>query len=531
MLFRGAGRDSVIQPGRAGLRLHAFAVALSLFAAAGAPAVQAGPLDTIFGSPTSLPASAAVEPLVNPPEFRSANGELRVTLEARKTRVKLGKFEINAATYNGVYGGPVLRVRPGDVLHVRLVNKLDQATNIHFHGLSVTPQGRGDNSMKMIMPGETWDYEVPIPANHRPGLYWYHTHAHGFAERQLMAGLSGMLVIEGLQDELAETRPLRERLFALKEFQADPKGDLSRVLKAYNLDIRTINGQLMPRIDIQPGETQLWRLSNQTANTFFRLSLQGSTFRIVGRDSAPLPHPETANELIFGPSQRLDVLVDGPPPGAYRLVAERTLTGPIGDEFPAQNMALMVSAPGAEPAPHLARALGDTEISQPIPESAVTEHRLVAFSSDDATGLFFINHQVFDHERVDVQIPLGSVEEWTIRNASDELHLFHIHQVPFQVVSINGKAVPFNGLVDTVTVPIRAEVKIRLAFTDPAIVGRFMFHCHLLEHEDKGMMAQVEVYDPRTGPLPADGREGHEGSMPGMAMGPAAVADGGHGSH
>ncbi|HEX3487448.1 MAG TPA: multicopper oxidase domain-containing protein, partial [Micropepsaceae bacterium] len=127
---------------------------------------------------------------------------------------------------------------------------------------------------------------------------------------------------------------------------------------------------------------------------------------------------------------------------------------------------------------------------------------LVSFSEDPVTGLFFINHTTFDHERVDVKVPLGNIEEWTIRNASDELHIFHIHQVAFQVVSINGKPETFDGLVDTVNVPIHGEVTIRIPFTDPIIVGRFMFHCHILEHEDKGMMSQIEVYDPKVGPMP-----------------------------
>jgi len=120
-----------------------------------------------------------------------------------------------------------------------------------------------------------------------------------------------------------------------------------------------------------------------------------------------------------------------------------------------------------------------------------------------------------------VKVPLGSIEEWTVRNASDELHVFHIHQVGFQVLSVNDKPVAFDGLQDTVNVPIHGEVKIRLAFTDPVIVGRFMFHCHILEHEDKGMMAQIEVYDPKLGPMP-DGPMAMDHAR--MDMGAAHVA-------
>ena len=155
---------------------------------------------------------------------------------------------------------------------------------------------------------------------------------------------------------------------------------------------------------------------------------------------------------------------------------------------------------------------------KPIPGDHIDETRLVSFSEDPVTGLFFINHNTFDHDRVDVKVPLGNVEEWTIRNSSDELHIFHIHQVAFQVISQNGKPVPFDGLQDTVSIPIHGEVKVRIAFTDPAIVGRFMFHCHILEHEDKGMMAQIEVYDPKVGPMPDGPMKMSAADMPGMDM-------------
>ena len=97
---------------------------------------------------------------------------------------------------------------------------------------------------------------------------------------------------------------------------------------------------------------------------------------------------------------------------------------------------------------------------------------------------------------MDVRVPLGNIEEWTIRNDSDDMHIFHIHQIGFQVVEINGKPVPFTGYVDTVLVPERGQVKLRMPFTDRVILGRFVFHCHVLRHEDLGMMANIEVYDP-----------------------------------
>ena len=443
-------------------------------------------------------------PLRTPMEYRSVNGVLAVTIEARPTRVVIGDRVIDGATYNGDYGGPVLRLNPGDTLRMHFINHLPQITNVHFHGLSVTPEGHGDNSMHMIAPGETWDYIFTIPKDHPPGVYWYHTHGHDFAERQVMGGLSGTLVIEGFQIEVPATKPLVERLMAFKEFSPTGTGRLNHVPKPSHGAIKTINGQLDPQISMQPGETQLWRMSGQTANGYLRLRAKGVKLIVLGRDARPLLIPETTNEVLIGPSERVDVLATAGVAGRYSLMQEKTDTGPLGDEFPAQEMASIVVAPDPSRGP--AAPLGPLVINapkqQPVPGDHIDAHRLVVFSEDVTTGLFFINHQTFDPKRTDVKVPLGSIEEWTVRNASQELHVFHIHQVPFQVVSINGKSVPFVGLRDTIDVPIHGEAKIRLAFTDPKIVGRFMFHCHILEHEDKGMMATIEVYDPKKGPMP-----------------------------
>ncbi|MGY4398844.1 suppressor of ftsI [Sphingomonas sp. UYAg733] len=448
-------------------------------------------------------ARPASSPLKTPTVYRSIDGVLAVTIEARPTQVLIGGQTIDGATYNGEYGGPVLRLKPGDTLRMHFVNRLPQITNVHFHGLSVSPEGHGDNSMRMIAPGESWDYIFTIPKDHPPGVYWYHTHGHDFAERQVMGGLSGTLVIEGFQDEVPATKPLVERLMALKEFSPNTKGRLNNVPKPAHGTVKTINGQLDPVIAMQPGETQLWRMSGQTANGYFRLRAKGLKLIVVGRDARPLVTPEPTDEVLLGPSERVDVLATAGATGRYRLMQEKNDTGPLGDLFPAQELAsVVVASDPSRPAPTpLGPLVVNAPKQVPVPGDHIDAHRLVVFSEDVTTGLFFINHQTFDPKRIDVKVPLGSIEEWTIRNASQELHVFHIHQLPFQVVSINGKPQPFVGLRDTIDVPIHGEVKIRMAFTDPRIVGRFMYHCHILEHEDKGMMATIEVYDPKKGPM------------------------------
>ncbi|QMW21588.1 multicopper oxidase family protein [Sandaracinobacteroides saxicola] len=474
----------------------------------------------------SLPAAALAEvgaPLRTPVTYSSKDGVLAVTLIAAETPVAIGERIIDGATYNGDYGGPILRLKPGDVLELTLVNRLPQATNMHFHGLAVSPRGHGDDAMHMILPGQSWTFRIPIPADHAPGVYWFHTHGHEFAERQVMGGLSGTLVIEGFQDQVPATRPLQERLMALKEFSPAPDGRLNNVPKPAHGELKTINGQLAPVIAMQAGETQLWRLSGQAADGYFRLAAPGISFVEIGRDSRPLPKPLPVREIIIGPANRVDVLATASSPGRFAFEQKVTDTGPAGDWFPPQLMATIDVAPPTGSAPAIADPAGvATAQQQPIPASAVGNRRLIVFSEDKTTGLFFINHQTFDMSRIDVRVPLGSTEEWTVRNSSNELHIFHIHQVAFQVVSINGRPVPFEGLRDTVTVPIHGEVVVRLAFTDPRIVGRFMFHCHILEHEDKGMMATIEVYDPdAVAPPPAT----MPPDMPGMAHDHAAAVE------
>jgi suppressor of ftsI len=123
----------------------------------------------------------------------------------------------------------------------------------------------------------------------------------------------------------------------------------------------------------------------------------------------------------------------------------------------------------------------------------VTGRRTVVFSETPDGNVEMIDGKTFDPDRIDTRVKLGAVEEWTIRNESDELHDFHIHQGGFQLLEVNGKPQPLDGYYDTVNLPIRSEIKIIIPFTDPVTVGKFVYHCHLLAHEDKGMMATIVV--------------------------------------
>lgn len=431
-------------------------------------------------------------PLPELPEIRSIDGVLSAILEVREQKVDFGDVVIDGIVYNGNYAGPVLRVRPGDIMRITLVNHLKEPTNLHFHGLHTSPRGSSDNVHIVVAPGETFDYEVKIPASQPKGLYWYHAHIHHLSEKQVMGGLSGALIVDGFREQFPELASVRERLMVLKSVEYEDSDD-PVIDGKYRDIIETINGQAFSTLSMASGETQLWRFTNQSANLYFRLQLQGHKLQVIGRDGDVDMHQAPSDEITIAPAGRLEVLVTGGAPGDYTLIETHTLTGPGSHPATTRSLArLTVTAEVERPAAPIAKFPDKTDLSKRTPDA----YRLFVFSQDPAHGKYYINGRLFDPARIDTRVPLGNVEEWTIRNASDDKHAFHIHQVSFQVMEINGVPQPFTGFIDTVDVPLRGQVTIRLPFTDPVIVGTFMYHCHVLMHEDKGMMAHIEVYDP-----------------------------------
>jgi FtsP/CotA-like multicopper oxidase with cupredoxin domain len=425
------------------------------------------------------------------PEFRSVEGVLTATLEASERKIRVGDVDIDGAVYNGAYAGPVLRVHPGDIMRIRLVNHLSEPTNLHFHGIQTSPLGNSDNMHVVVAPGASFDYVVKIPRTQAPGLYWYHDHIHRLAEKHVMEGLSGALIVEGLAQQLPELAGVEQRLFVLKDYSFDDSDD--PVIENLHEYMQSINGQAFSTLDLRPGETELWRFTNQSGNLFFHLSLTGHKFRIISEDGAAATRETEAETLDIAPASRLEVLVTGGAPGVYDLVSGNVLTG-AGAAL-SRNRVLGRVAVAGKVAPSVP-PIASFPASADLRQSKIDAYRIVDFTQPNDGVHFLLNGQIYDHDRIDTRVPLGNVEEWTIRNKSDDMHVFHIHQVSFQVTERNGAAQPFTGLQDVVRVPERGEIKIRMAFTDPVIIGQFMYHCHVLKHEDGGMMANIEVYDP-----------------------------------
>ncbi|MEX0992143.1 MAG: multicopper oxidase family protein [Actinomycetota bacterium] len=446
-----------------------------------------GPPPSPGSGPQWSPKAGAA--FTEPPELESANGVLEATLTVAKRDLEIsGSPVVGAQTFTDGFVAPTLVVKPGDTIELDLVNELTEETNLHFHGFHVSPDGESDNIFRHVAPGTTAHYQLEIPPNHENGLFWYHSHAHGISEEQVAAGLSGLIRIGNVEDLLPyQDTGIVSQDLAIRDIQM--KGN---VIPAADEEmfkgpqVRLINGQLKPKMAMHPGETQLWRIANIGADQFYDLKLDGHRFHVVGEDGNPVARVWETGHLVLPPGKRFEVLVQAGDAGTYAL---RT-----------------VKYQGSTPMPNVVMATveisGDAMTAGPIPESVgsfvdladadIAARRTEVFSF--APGKEFkpqINGKSFDPNVVNVHAKLGTVEEWTLKNTTDEEHPFHIHVNDFQVMSVNGKPYHAAGMQDVVLIPAHGEVVIRMPFDDYA--GTFVFHCHILGHEDPGMMAVIEV--------------------------------------
>jgi suppressor of ftsI len=457
----------------------------------------------------------------NQPELRAKNHILSFTLHAGIT--KDGK---NSFYFDGQPNAPTLRLSPGDQLKITYVNDLPvkpkescaispcmDMTNLHFHGLTVSPDAPQDDVLKMMaMPGQSLRYTVQIPKDHPPGLYWYHTHPHGESYRQVLDGMSGALVIEGIESYVPTLAGLPERILVVRgrSIEHDPRsGDLKRRVELSSdvcgaepeatEEIFTVNGAVRPQIAIAPGERQFWRLVNASADRYLDLQLEGQTFEIVAMDGMPIaqhdPKHRTriADHVLLPPAGRLEAIVTGPTAGTPpRLISRCVDTGPDGDPNPAMVLADIVPQSTANSSVKARKSSLKTEFKTlDLATEEKTPPRFVVTFTEDKKG-FYINGEKFAPDAAPmVRATVGGYQHWKIINDSRELHPMHIHQVHFLAYAENGKPMGNPLWLDTVNVPYGGSVDVIMDFTDPVIRGMSVFHCHLLNHEDKGMMAKI----------------------------------------
>lgn len=444
-------------------------------------------------------------PFAEPLQLHARGGVLRVELTAERGMIDVSGSKVVAQPFNGRLIGPTLHVKPGETIEATIENATDQETNIHYHGLHVRPTGISDNVFRTFHPGQTVRSVVHLPLDHAPGTYWYHVHLHGLTEGQVMGGLSGLLVVEGLQRLLpSKLQGVKERQFAIRNLQTN--GD-AVVTDDESIDptrptALLVNGLLLPSMSLRSGETQLWRIGNIGSDLFYDVALEGHLMTVIAEDGSPVWRVHKANHLVLPPGKRYDVLVTGARPGSYAFKTKRYDEG--FSYGPRLDLAhVTVTGPASSARVELPQRL-DTP-SPPISKRPVWRNRKFVFSfGTGSTFRALINGEQFTPGKNNVVPILGTVEQWTLINRSTEDHPFHIHVNDFQVMSVNGKPFHANGLQDVVVIPKNGgRVVIRNPFDD--FTGHYVFHCHILGHEDAGMMQTVDVVRRGQKPTPPPG--------------------------
>ncbi|HEX6575960.1 MAG TPA: multicopper oxidase family protein [Gemmatimonadaceae bacterium] len=465
--------------------------------------------------------AASLDPdLAEPSVIRSVAGRLTASIVCSTSPCIVGgRHAREPVTYNGTFPGPTLWVRPGDIVDITFTNRIvhDQAethpgygrpprdthmSNLHYHGMHVSPVGDADNMMVMVPALGTYRYLFQIPIDHSAGIYWYHEHVHGLVTNHVSRGAAGMIyVANSYTDQLARLG-IRHRLMMLQQayFESDRSTLISDDSERDDPDLALslINGQLMPDIRMRPGEVQVWSLLNASTSAFYVLRLEGHTFEVVARDGIPLTVPLLDQEtLMLASGTRLELVVRaGARKGRFILSYDSYDQGV--DTWPHKAIATLIV--GGKPVngsdyPGVDTSAGVVDLASVIVPDAL--HRTITFGQDDSVaegefGRFTINGHAWDPDYSEWTSLLNTVEEWLIVNETGQDHPFHVHVNPFQVTKVNGLAVPFSGYQDVAIVPRFGSITVRTRFTD-FTGGPILMHCHILDHEDMGMMTRFEI--------------------------------------
>jgi FtsP/CotA-like multicopper oxidase with cupredoxin domain len=385
--------------------------------------------------------------------------------------------------------GPLLEAKLGDKVIVHFKNELPEETTIHWHGLRVPNAADGTPFAQMaVPPGGTYDYEFTLIDS---GYYWYHPHMHG--DMQVEAGLYAPIVVH---DDLV-IDVAADRVFVLDDVKLESNGKLSE--RTDNLDLMLgrqgnvvmINGRQRATMSVAAGTRERWRFVNAANGRYFNLELPGHTFRVIGWDGGPIETPYETPTLLMAPGERYEVLVElaGSEGDSVTL---RTIHYDRGHNIPDPGridlVAIELGARGPAPTA-LPTTWGAVES---IALDGSTPRRRFTLREDDSVPsmpVFTINDEAFPNI-TPVRGPVGQVEIWEVENLSEMDHPFHLHGMSFQMIDEAGTATEPLGWKDTVNVPLETTVRFAVRFGAP---GRWMYHCHILEHAERGMMGELEV--------------------------------------
>jgi spore coat protein A len=410
-----------------------------------------------------------------------------LTAAPATTRMLPGK-DTPVWAINGVVPAPTIRARAGRPVQVNLTNNLPETTNIHNHGMFTRPEFDGLPMQQIATGGGTYTYRYPNAQSAR--TLWYHDHVMDKTGPHVYKGLAGFyLVSDPNEDSLglpsgADEVPL---LIQDKIFNSD--GSLSYPLSASTITsgvlgkVIVVNGVQQPFFPVAPHKLRLRLLNGSDARQYTLALSNGQPLIQIGSEGGLLPAPVSKSSIVLGPAERADVLVDLSGLGGTSVVLNNTAgSGGVGAvmRFDVQTATPVTSTTPSTLAPFT-----------PIPPSDATVTR--TFTLSQSSGVWVINGKAFDPNRVDVPVAFGATEIWSFTNNSSQRHLLHLHDVTFQILDINGSPPPTGKRANTemVNIPPVGRARIIVRFGNDH--GTYVFHCHVLAHEDHAMMAQFNV--------------------------------------
>lgn len=413
-------------------------------------------------------------------------------LEAGKFQWELAQGKtIEAWGFNGQLPGPELRAKKGDTLVIEVTNNLDEATIIHWHGLRLPASMDGTGEVqKPIMPGETFEYRFTAPD---AGTFWYHSHANETV--QMERGMYGSLIIEDDTDPVFDN----DRVFMVDDMKLTPDSRFVESKKLNHFKERhdgregetaLINGKEMPVIKIHAGQTERWRFINAASARYFLLHMGGKPFQIIGTDGGLLETAQTVTEALITPGERLDIAMGGLEAGetfALETLPYNRMT------FLKSKRKTYATVKVLDAKPSVAHLPAQFRIIEPLTTQDAAVNRKVKLSVGPSIkhGLDFkVNNTLHAN---DGPVVIGELQVWEVSNVSLMDHPFHLHGFFFQVLEENGKAPEYRAWKDTYNLKPRTTIKI--AWMPDNRPGKWMYHCHILEHHEAGMMANFEVID------------------------------------
>ncbi|WP_069166120.1 multicopper oxidase family protein [Nocardia altamirensis] len=445
----------------------------------------------------------AIPPLA--PSRLRPDGTREFELDMRSGRKEFRAGQLTETWgFNGDYLGPTLRARRGERVAVTVRNQLPEASTVHWHGMHV-PAAMDGGPHQMVQAGATWtpQWTVDQPA----ATLWYHPHPHGVTERHVRRGLAGMFVLD---DEVSESLPLPSNYGVddLPVIVQDVKFRGAELDSAHAMfrdvgflgDQTMVNGTLTPYRTVGDELVRLRLLNASTARSYNFGFADERSFALIATDGGLIERPLTLDRLALSPGERAEIVVRVRP-GERTVLRSNKLDA--GLDFWTQRFAggddtfdvlELRAATALRPAPELPATLAVP--STPDGSDSVQQRRF-------DINLAGINGKPMSMDRIDLAVTRGTAETWIVRNADGMPHNFHIHDVQFRVLTRNGGRPPaeLTGPKDTVFLPPNATVELAMRFDGPADPNiPYMYHCHLLWHEDLGMMGQFVVVEPGGAP-------------------------------